>query len=186
MNESTTNESSTTLADAERKQEASSDVEERENRRPRREIKRKYKISAQDVSESPVKKKQKRFRCTKCTKERRFSTQKQLNRHLQQVHMRKSTQSIICEICSATLKSEVYYQRHKASRHPETPKIYICDFDGCTFTAKDYIRIHMERHKVHQVLTCTICQKSYISKHTFRRHLKMVCCCSPCSAFIFI
>lgn len=150
-----------------------------ENRRSRRETKSRVILSDDEQISgintfSPSRKKFKRFRCQKCRKDKSFTTQKQLDRHVDAVHNKKIQSSLICEICSASLRSEVYLKRHMDTRHPENPKTYVCDFDGRTFTAKDYIRIHMDRHRLHQVLTCTICQKSYISKHTFRRHLKMV------------
>lgn len=152
--------------------------EQTENRRfPKREIKTKKILLDEDqmsVNTSPSKRKSKRFHCLKCRKGKSFTTQKQLDRHVQTVHNKKNQCSLICEICSAALRSEVYLKRHMDTRHPENPKTYVCDFDGRTFAAKDYIRIHMDRHRLHQILTCTICQKSYISKHTFRRHLKMV------------
>lgn len=143
------------------------------NLRPRRQTS-KIAVSVDHIDNKPYKRKKKRFRCVKCRKVKLFSTQKQLDRH-EITHSKKSLNVIICEICSAQLKSEVYYKRHLAARHPDEPKIYICDHDGRSFAAKDYLRIHMDRHRVHQILTCHTCTKSYISKHTFRRHLKMVC-----------
>lgn len=142
-----------------------------ENKRPKREVKSRPAF-LENFDEKPVKRKSKRFHCKKCRKNKSFSTIKQLERHVQSHHENKD--AIICEICSAKLKSEVYYKRHVATRHPDTPKSYVCDFDGKAFAAKDYLRIHMDRHRVHQILTCKTCYKSYISKHTFRRHLKMV------------
>lgn len=150
---------------------------ENDNRRSRRETKSKIILSDEELINTNLvsKRKAKRFRCIKCRKEKSFTTQKQLDRHIQTVHNKKIQQcNLICEICSSSLRSEVYLKRHMDTRHPDNPRTFVCDFDGRTFAAKDYIRIHMDRHRLHQILTCTICQKSYISKHTFRRHLKMV------------
>lgn len=144
------------------------------NSRPKRNSSFKLQITADHVDKRTYKRKAKRFRCLKCRKVKLFTTQKQLERHEKVSHSRKSLDVVICEICSAQLKSEAYYKRHLAARHPDEPKIFICDHDGKSFVAKDYLRIHMDRHRVHQILTCKICTKSYISKHTFRRHLKMV------------
>lgn len=144
-----------------------------EYQRPKREIifKRYQEIY---IEEKSTKAKVKRFRCQKCRKSRSFLTQKHLDRHMQIGHSKKAEKSVKCEICEKPLKSENYLKRHIATKHPENPKMFICDYDGRSFTAKDYIRIHMDRHRKHQTYTCSICMKSYISKHTFRRHLKMV------------
>lgn len=144
--------------------------------RPIRAAKRKLDISddeSNDQKKSKTKK-SKRFPCTKCGAKKVFTTQKRLDNHINKAHDKKSGSGIVCEICSAVLKTDLYFKRHMKAKHPENPKVYVCDFDGRTFTMKDYIRIHMDRHRRHQILTCLICQKSYISKHTFRRHLRIV------------
>lgn len=150
--------------------------EEQKFQRPKREIVSKLNIKLEDFKEEKHLKKSKtrRFRCLKCRKDKYFTTQKRLDRHLHVAHEEKSEQKLKCEICSKLLKSQVYLKRHMTTRHPEKPKVFICDYDGIIFAAKDYLRIHMDRHKLHQVLTCSICQKSFVSRHTFRRHLKMV------------
>jgi transcription elongation factor Elf1 len=79
-----------------------------------------------------------------------------------------------CNLCDASLYSEKFLMRHMITRHPKTPKILICDFDGKQFRNKDNLKFHMERHRSTELLTCEICQKSYISKMTFKRHLKTV------------
>lgn len=35
-----------------------------------------------------------------------------------------------CETCKIVLKSELYYNRHKESKHPANPFSFICDYDG--------------------------------------------------------
>lgn len=143
---------------------------EQEYRRPKR-----SKINFETFFEKKsTKTKVKIFRCPKCRKIKSFSTQKHLDRHIRTVHGKKAANNIECDICSKFLKSENYLKRHMTTKHPDNPKMFICDFDGRSFAAKDYIRIHMDRHRLHQTFTCHICMKSYISKHTFRRHLKMV------------
>ena len=123
-------------------------------------------LSAVDLNHEQSKCKNKRFKCKTCKKIKFFSTHRQLQRHVQKSH--KIQEDIICEICSQKLRSKKYFKRHMLTRHPAVSKRYICDFDGQVFAAKDYIRIHMDRHRQHQIHTCKICQKSYISKHTFR------------------
>lgn len=142
-----------------------------------RQTKPKSTISADDIKESPTKRKIKRFRCGKCRKEKSFTTLKQLNRHLLSAHCKKNPEVIICEICSALVTSEGYYKRHLKTKHPSVPKTFICDYDGRTFTSKDYLRTHIDRHRKHQILTCKTCMKTYVSRFTFRRHLKMVKLC---------
>lgn len=150
--------------------------EKQEYRRPKREIISKLnRLTAEDIEEEKqIKTKIKKFSCWKCKTNKSFLTQKQLDRHIQSAHKKKEEKKISCDICSKKLKSEIYLKRHKATRHRETPRVFICDYDGKSFTAKDYIRIHMDRHRLHQILSCSVCQRRYISKHTFRRHLKSV------------
>jgi hypothetical protein len=151
--------------------------EDEDSTRPKRETKVKFKDSEDDQVEKKKarrRKKTKRFHCTKCTTKMVFTTQRKLDNHLLNLHSVIPSSSIVCEICSSVLKSELFYKRHMRSKHPKDPKLYICDFDGRTFTTKDYIRVHMDRHQRHQILTCLTCQKSYVSRHTFRRHLKIV------------
>lgn len=146
--------------------------------RPKRERKQKldfkFEASTYEFEKKTISRKKKRFSCLKCSNHKTFLSRKQLNKHNKNVHINKSEENIICEICSASLCSEAYYNRHVKTKHPTTPKLFICDYDGKDFAHKDYLRIHMDRHRVHQILTCKICTKSYISRHTFRRHLKMV------------
>jgi hypothetical protein len=144
---------------------------ENESQRTRRSTKAKF----DDTSYKPrPKKKPKTLHCTICPKKKSFKSKVLLNRHLCQEHGTTKRQTIMCEICSAVLKSQAYFKRHMATRHPKTSKVFVCDNCGKSFTHKDYLRIHMDRHRVHQILTCNVCQKSYISKHTFRRHLRTV------------
>lgn len=141
-------------------------------KRPKRSNTTGFKYSAEDITEF---KKRKRLRCKLCRQHKGYLTQSLLDKHMKEAHGRQSQPTeFICEYCSMSLKSEVYYKRHLLARHPKTPKTYICDFDGREFPAKDYIRIHMDRHRAHPILTCNVCQKSYLSLHTFRRHLKLV------------
>lgn len=161
----------TSMEDITQKYLSKVDIGPRKSNRIR---KSKHSLSAEDLNvKDNHKRKSKRFQCSACKTNKPFTTQKQLNRHIQRFHIKKE-EEIICEICSQKLMSEKYFKRHLTTRHPERPKAFICDFEGRSFASKDYIRIHMDRHRKHQILTCTICQKSYISKHTFRRHLKMV------------
>lgn len=153
--------------------QSSTIIESSRPRRSNRPTFSKLILSAEDLNIKNPKRKSKRFPCPTCKTLRSFTTHKQLCRHIQIVH-KKIQPEIICEICSQKLRSETYFKRHMATKHSATPRIYVCDFDGRAFTAKDYIRIHMDRHRQYQILTCTICQKSYGSRHTFRRHLKMV------------
>ncbi|KAG5673976.1 hypothetical protein PVAND_003972 [Polypedilum vanderplanki] len=91
---------------------------------------------------------------------------------------------IVCEICKAVLKSQSYYQRHKKTRHPAKPLQYICDYDGKIFTAKSYLRIHMQRH-IEEILICNVCCRAYNSKISFRSHLLSHLekfSCSQCNA----
>lgn len=123
---------------------------EDKSRRPKREKSSKLStITTADVAEPKPKRKSKKFQCTRCRKRKCFSTQKQLDQHVSMVHTQKMRANIVCEICSARLKSETYLKNHIMKKHPKTPKSFVCDFDGKTFAAKDYIRIHMDRHRVH-------------------------------------
>lgn len=143
--------------------------------RPKRESRRKEIFDGDDDDQQEKqKRKKKRFHCTLCTSKTFFASQKRLRNHMAKVHEKKSNPGIVCEICSSVLKSELYFKRHMTARHPATPKVYICDFDGRTYNTKDYIRIHMDRHRRYQILTCETCQKNYTSKHTFRKHLLIV------------
>lgn len=114
----------------------------------------------------------KSFHCTQCKSGKAFSNQNRLDRHVERIH--NSLKRVTCEICNVVLKSALFHKRHLMLKHPKTPRIYTCDYDGRTFELKDYLRIHLDRHRKHQMFTCEICQKVYISRHTFRRHLKMV------------
>lgn len=121
-----------------------------EGRRPKREKSSKLStITIADVAEPKPKRKSKKFQCTRCRKRKCFSTQKQLDQHIAMVHTQKILSNITCNICSALLKSETYLKNHILKKHPKTPKSFVCDFDGKSFAAKDYIRIHMDRHRVH-------------------------------------
>ncbi|CRL07690.1 CLUMA_CG020647, isoform A [Clunio marinus] len=156
--------------------ESASDVSDiqKHSLRPQRERKQKINLINDIVDQTICKRKIKRYHCIKCHRRKSFTSQTQLDRHIANTHSKKINHGvIICEICSAVLKSEAFYKRHLITKHPQTPKIYICDYDGKQFNAKDYLRIHMDRHRKNQILTCDICTKSYISLHTFRRHLKM-------------
>lgn len=145
--------------------------------RPRRSITSKNILAAKTLKcEKPEKlklrkkHKRKRLECLECNPRKTFATKKQLQSHVEKAHKTVNLEvGIICQICFKSLRSENYYKRHLATRHPETPKIFICDFDGQSFRSKDYIRIHMDRHRQHQILTCATCQKSYVSRHTFMR-----------------
>lgn len=119
-----------------------------------------------------TRKKSKRFQCTQCKHRKAFMTQKRLDRHVATIH--NSTKRVTCEVCNVVLKSALFHKRHMLARHPETPRLYTCDYDGRTFELKDYLRVHLDRHRKHQMYTCEICQRAYVSRHTFRRHLKMV------------
>lgn len=121
-----------------------------------------------------TKRKAKRFHCKDCKQTKSFTSSNKLNRHLSAVHKNKEHQTNVCEICSASLTSASYLRRHMLAKHPARPRMFICDYDGKEFVLKDYLRVHMDRHRKHQILTCTVCQKSFISKHTFRKHLMMV------------
>jgi Zinc finger, C2H2 type/Zinc-finger of C2H2 type len=149
-----------------------------ESSRPKRETKPKF---ATETKTGKKYKTSKRIVCVLCRENKCFANTKTYHQHVRKVHRKQKKipkdlqkKIIVCEICSATLKSEAYFKRHMETRHSKKQKIYSCDNCGRSFNQKDYLRIHMDRHRIHQILTCTVCQKSYISKHTFRRHLKMV------------
>lgn len=144
-----------------------------ESHRPKGNSKSKIVIDAEAaIKDAHFTRKKSKLVCLLCPKEKTFASKTLLNSHFRKVH--RESKIIICEICSAKLKSEAYYKRHMETRHPKIQKIFFCDYCGKSFKHKDYLRIHMDRHRIHQILTCTVCQKSYTSRHTFRRHLKMV------------
>lgn len=140
--------------------------------RPRRE--KKVTQSVEACKEKKRKsRKLKSFYCSLCPRKKHFSSKKVYESHILEHDEKTEELVFMCEICSAVLRSEAYLKRHIETRHSKVQKIYSCDSCGKTFSHKDYLRIHIDRHRVHQILTCTVCQKSYSSKHTFRRHLKM-------------
>lgn len=127
--------------------------------------------SGEDLK-SKTRKRSKRFNCAQCKHGKAFINQKRLDRHVATIH--NSSKRVTCQVCNVELKSALFHKRHILAKHPETPRLYTCDYDGRSFELKDYLRVHLDRHRKHQMYTCEICQKAYVSRHTFRRHLKMV------------
>ncbi|QGN16442.1 protein AZF1 [Kluyveromyces marxianus] len=101
-----------------------------------------------------------------------FNSSKDLNEHIEDVHVPKGLSSYICEWqgCQKT-----FVQRQKLLRHLKVHtkyKPFKCHECGKCFNTQDILTQHLRIHSGERPFKCHLCPKSYSSSSSLRIHLR--------------
>lgn len=115
--------------------------------------------------------------CTRCPK--RFSTERQRQRHLAIVHRSEMTedelhsltliQRYVCEECAYSTYSSKTIRRHVYGHTGQFP--HVCDECGRGFVFRFELTTHRSRDHRHERYTCERCPRAFYSHDRFERHI---------------
>ena len=112
---------------------------------------------------------QKNFRCELCDK--RFVKISNLNSHISITH--NSNRPYKCGICQKTFKTRYAMEKVHMLLHDNRRPLLYCSLCPKSFRKKEYLNMHMKRHKNERTHFCDICKKGFYDNKTLREHYRV-------------
>lgn len=136
------------------------------------------------------------IKCIIC--EKIFPTKRRLSRHVRQVHVKSTEQSLLCQQCGWLAKSRSGLYHHVVSRHKERKfecnecgkkflslshaaqhkvvhtniRSYLCNICGKSFNYSNALVYHMRIHTGEKKYKCTYCDRSFTMLCSQKRHIR--------------
>ena len=117
----------------------------------------------------------KSFNCDLC--EKAFASQKNLNRHIKNVH-KENTAAHRCQICNKYFSKKHGLKIHTAIAHEEIKPFqwgpFLCNFCGSSFGVKSKLNLHIEAvHEGTKPFQCHLCDSKFLFQKTMSMHMKV-------------
>lgn len=112
---------------------------------------------------------EKKFACSLC--EKRFTTEKYRDTHEKAHSIRKKRKELKCKACLTEFETEEEVVQHQKD-NIECVKKYLCAECGQRFSKKNYLVVHLRRHRGEKPYQCKFCDKRFTRSTDVGRHEK--------------
>ena len=109
------------------------------------------------------------FSCEIC--DRRFVSIYNLNTHQNVTH--SSVRPFECEICGKSFKTRYALEKNHMPCHQENGQLFSCYLCPKSFKKKEYLNLHLKRHKNERTHFCETCDKGFFDNKTLREHSRI-------------